>query len=92
MEKSNIDVFPQADSLERIFKIIDISDPMDLLNEGNMGIVLGDITGRQVRYYIHASQYLGILDKHKQFTSFGEQLRKSNLFDRRILLVQKIML
>ena len=91
MERSNIDVFPQADSLERIFKIINIAEPLDLLNEGNMGIILGDITGRQVRYYIHASQFLGILDKQKKFTSFGEQLRKCNLFEQRILVVQKIM-
>ena len=68
MEKSNVDVFPQADNIDRIFKIINIENEEDLLNGNNMSIILGDITGRQVQYYINASQYLGILDKSKRFT------------------------
>ena len=91
MEKSNVDVFPQADNIDRIFKIINIENEEDLLNGNNMSIILGDITGRQVQYYINASQYLGILDKSKRFTDFGREIRKSNLFEQKIKLAQKIM-
>lgn len=91
MEKSNMDSFPQADNIEKIFKIINMSNPDDLLNESAMSVVLGDISGRQVRYYVHAAQYLGVLDKAKKFTAEGEKLRKSNLFEQRISIAQRIM-
>ena len=57
-----------------------------------MTIVLGDISARQVRYYVYAAQYLGLLAKNKNFTPLGIQIRNSNLFEQRIMLAQKIMM
>ena len=92
MEKSNsMDSFPQADNIEKIFKIINVLNPEDLQNEKAMTVVLGDVTGRQVRYYIHAAQYLGLLGKDKRLTLYGEQVRRGNLFEQRIMIAQRIM-
>lgn len=91
MVKNNVDAFPQADNIDRIFKIINIGNEDDLLSVKNMSVILGDVTGRQVQYYINASQYLGILDKSKRFTEFGREIRNGNLFEQKIKIAQKIM-
>lgn len=87
----NNDNFPQADNIERIFQIISITDVNDLKNEAAMTVILNDISGRQVRYYINAAQFLGVLDKDKCFTQFGNELRNCNLFEQKIKIAQKIM-
>ena len=90
MADSN-DNFPQADNIERIFQIINITEDNDLKSEAAMTVILNDISGRQVRYYINAAQFLGILDKDKSFTKFGNELRSSNLFEQKIKVAQRIM-
>ena len=89
MDKSND--FPQADNIERVFSIININDPSDLKNESSMAIILNDISGRQVRYYLNAARFLDVVDSNKLFTEFGNELRNCNIFEQKIKIAQKIM-
>lgn len=83
--------FPQADDMSKIFKIINIDNSDDLKNTASMQIVLGDISSRQVQYYLDAAAFLSIIDEKKEFTSFGINLRKLNTYEQKILVAQKIV-
>lgn len=91
MVTSNKIPFPQADDMNKILKIINIDVEEKLLDKKVLCIILGDITERQVQYYINAAQYLDIIDFNKKFTAFGQELRKSNQYDLIIKLSQKII-
>ena len=67
--------FPQADDIDKILKVISVSDEKNLTNKAAMAIWLGDITDRQVQYYISACQYLGFITKDKTFTELGNGIR-----------------
>ena len=56
-----------------------------------MQVILGDITPRQVQYYISAAQYLDIITIKKEFTEFGLLLRDAHETDKQILLSQRIV-
>ena len=83
--------FPQADDINKVFKIIDVKNEADLLNVKMMQVILGDITSRQVQYYMSAAQYLDIITIKKEFTEFGLLLRDAHETDKQILLSQKIV-
>lgn len=68
-------IFPQADDLSKIFKIIYL-DESKLDNKSVMQAIKVT-TERQVGYYISSCKYLDILDDNKRFTSFGNELKKS---------------
>lgn len=91
MAASNKIPFPQADDMNKILKIINIDVEEKLLDKKVLCVILGDITERQVQYYINAAQYLDIIDFNKKFTAFGQELRKSNQYDLIIKLSQKII-
>lgn len=82
--------FPQADDINKVLKIININNPEDLKNVVAMQIILGDITSRQVQYYLNAVAYLDILDEKKEFTSYGVKVRTMNQYEQKISLCQKI--
>lgn len=73
--KDNIP-FPQADDFEKVVSIINIDDPAKLMDYSKMSVILGNVSNRQVSYYISAAQYLGFLDKEKHFTSLGKSVRE----------------
>lgn len=91
MEKNRQIPFPQADDLSKIFKIINITNPDDLKKTNSMQIILGDISSRQVQYYLNATAFLSIINSSKEFTDFGLELRKSNIYNQKILISQKII-
>lgn len=66
-------IFPQADDLDKIIKIIKTEknsfDPEKLKSILKLG------TTRQIAYYLSACQFLDILDGNKEFTVFGERLK-----------------
>lgn len=68
--------FPQANDFEKIISILEIDRPDSLRNYSIMTKYLGDISDRQVDYYISACSYLGIIDRNKEFSRLGVYLRK----------------
>jgi len=91
MAKDKIIPFPQADDFTKIFKIINIVNPIDIKNVKSMKIVLGGITERQVQYYITAVMYLGLLNSKKEFTILGDEIRKQNEYSQKIAICRLIV-
>jgi hypothetical protein len=64
---------PQADILDRVFKIVEIKwrgEAATILNTG--------LQERHVYYYQHAAKVLGLLDEYGKVTTVGQQLIQSN--------------
>lgn len=73
--------FPQADDIEKIYSIINILNESDLSDFDEMKECLGNVSIRQVSYYLSAACYFGIIetkDRKKGFTEFGRKLRSMN--------------
>ena len=68
--------FPQADDIAKIKKVITVGEEAFIKDGKRMQVLLGDITDRQVQYYLSAAAFLGILNADKTFTDFGKHLRK----------------
>lgn len=90
MEKNSVP-FPQADNIDKLLKIININSPASLSDKTRMKVILGDITERQVQYYLNAVIYLDVINSKKEFTEFGMHIRNSNSVEQMILLSQKIV-
>ncbi len=83
--------FPQADDIEKIIKLIGVSNESDLLDSDYLSIFLDDIGSRQVSYYLNAAAYLGIISKERLFTERGLKLRNSDSFSRIQELIRIIL-
>ena len=77
MENQNKEFpFPQADDFSKIVLLVNVDDEDKLKDKNKLGKYLGDIVDRQVAYYLSACQYLGIVDKNKEFTNLGKKIRE----------------
>ena len=87
--------FPQADDIQKIFVIINLSDESVLKDNEQLGIVLGNITERQVSYYLAAARYLGIINlsgNKRQYSDFGLKLRMMNSTKQEMEIISKILI
>ncbi len=95
MENNNV-TFPQADDFEKILVIVNISNPNDLFDKSVVSKALGDISDRQVMYYLSACEYLGLITHGKVFTNLGNEIRdlkqggKQNIELARLIISNKI--
>lgn len=60
---------PQADTLETIFKVVEVKWLETSLNTINTGL-----SQRHIYYYLHASKILGFTDNYRNVTVSGQQL------------------
>ena len=60
------ELVPQANSLERINHLLDYIKRDTPLNKESVGL-----SDRQVRYYVHASKILGLIDEDVHLTTLG---------------------
>lgn len=73
--------FPQADNIEKLLLIINISNEDYLSDFAKMGSILGNISQRQVSYYLSAAAYFGIIEiqnRKKFFTEHGKNIKGMN--------------
>lgn len=63
---------PQADVLQRLFRLVDAIQSEEVLTEASTGIVT-----RQIAYYKHAARTLGYLDDQNAVTTTGEHLLRA---------------
>ena len=68
--------FPQADDFEKVVKILNVDDAEKLKNTSYISMLIGDLTSRQVSYYLAACKYLGLIDDKRCFTNEGKRIRK----------------
>lgn len=73
-EKRNFP-FPQADDFDKVVAIVNIDDEAKLSDKNAIARLLGDITERQVQYYLSACQYLGLITADKKFSDLGDSIR-----------------
>lgn len=66
-------IFPQADDLNKIIKIITIKEENLVLEKIKVDLSLG--TSRQIGYYLSACRFLDIIDNKNKFTNFGKRLK-----------------
>jgi len=66
--------FPQANDFNKVLQLINIEDPEYLKDNSFLSIYLGEITERQVSYYLSACDFLGLLEK-REFTKEGLNIR-----------------
>lgn len=66
--------FPQADDFNKILQLLNIENPEKLKDNSYLSIFLGEITERQVSYYLSACDFLGLIDK-REFTKEGLIIR-----------------
>lgn len=79
----NIIPFPQADDFDKIIQIINFPNDEDLNNITMISSRLGDISGRQVSYYISATMFLGFIEsknEKKVFTQQALRIRSLNSY------------
>ena len=75
MEERSEFPFPQADDFDKVVAILNVDDERKLLDKKVIGFLLGEISERQVQYYISACQYLGLVSAEKTFTDLGDEVR-----------------
>jgi len=83
--------FPQADDFEKVVRLTNIDDVEKLKDKQYLRIFLGDLSDRQVDYYLAACRYLGILAEDKSLTPQGEFLRTLRGFDQSVELARMIV-
>lgn len=66
-------MFPQADSVDRLFQVLDIVKTNPGINASAIGEMM-DLTGRQGAYYSAACVYLGLLRRGKYGQSYKYRL------------------
>ena len=67
-------IFPQADDMNKIIRIVKLDE--NELNTKKIMDVIDVGTERQVGYYLSACKFLDILNDKKQFSDFGNKLKK----------------
>ena len=82
---SKVIPFPQADSLEKVIRIAKIDDESYLKNNNIISSLLGNITTRQVNYYLSAAEYLGLIN-NRSFTKEGMEYRSLYGNDQKVYL------
>jgi len=82
--------FPQADDFEKVISLLKIDDEEDLQSNMKISIQLGEITDRQVNYYLSAAAYLGLIEGRK-YTELGKKIREYDLIEQRIELIRLIL-
>lgn len=95
LEPSDI-MFPQADSVDRLFQVLDIVKSQPGITASEIGKKM-DLTGRQGAYYSAACIYLGLLkrDRHGQsykyrLTDYSREMIEASWKKRNLMMVKAI--
>ena len=82
--------FPQANNFGKIIKILDTTEEI-LKDYNKLKVVINVGTERQVRYYLSASTFLGIVDKNNNFTNEAYQL-KEMCYENKVLALSRMII
>lgn len=87
--------FPQANNFEKIIAILNLQHEQVLNSTEKLRVILGDMTDRQVSYYISAAMFLGLIESEKgekKFTSKAQNIRDKNSLEQTAELISLILL
>lgn len=71
--------FPQANDFNKIYLLLNIEDERKLKDKNFLMNYVNLGTERQIAYYLSACEFLGLIDKDKNFTLSGKEFRKSSV-------------
>ena len=86
--------FPQADDFEKIVNLINVCDDSNLSDNRYVSAALGDVTDRQVLYYLSAAAYLGLVENSRgsrKFTEYGLKVKSMPSYSQEIELMSIIL-
>ena len=86
--------FPQADDFQKVIVILNLNDELFLNNNEILSKALGEISERQVAYYLNAVEYLGLIEKNNNirvYTDLAKQLRQNNAVMQKAELISIIL-
>ena len=63
--------FPQANDFEKVINVMSIESPQMIKDRKHIAHILGDVSDRQVTYYVSACVYLGFITPQREFTDYG---------------------
>lgn len=72
---------PQADEIERVFRVVELLAAGEELT----GASLGNVNKRQVDYYKHAARILGLVTNYYALTPAGERVARLSTRDERLV-------
>lgn len=87
--------FPQADDFDKIIEILQFHNEEDLNDVMKISSRLGDISDRQVSYYISAAMFLGFVEKKngkRVFSKHALEIKKMNTYMRNAEIISIILL
>ncbi len=83
--------FPQADDFNKIISIVNMENVINFKDKDKIRHVIGDLTDRQIQYYLSACMYLGVIDEFKEITELGRKIRTMTIVDQEIELAKCII-
>lgn len=83
--------FPQANDFNKIYNLICMEDESKLIDKEYLKTYLNLGTERQIAYYLSACEFLGVINRSKEYTELGKNIRKTNS-DLRIVMICKIII
>lgn len=87
--------FPQADDFDKIIEILQFHNEEDLNNVKKISSRLGDISDRQVSYYISAALFLGFVEVKngkRVFSRHALEIKNMNTYMRNAEIISIILL
>ena len=87
--------FPQANNFEKIIAILSLPNEQVLNSVEKLGAIIGDMSERQVSYYMSAAMFLGLIKTDgtmKQFTSIAHNIRSKNTCEQIAELISLLLL
>lgn len=69
--EDNSYTFPQANDLEKVITVMSIARADLIRDRVHIAHILGDVSDRQVTYYVSACVYLGFVTSNREFTDYG---------------------
>ena len=83
--------FPQANDFNKIYNLICMDDESKLIDKEYLKTYLNLGTERQIAYYLSACEFLGVINRSKEYTELGKNIRNTNS-DLRIVMICKIII
>ena len=90
MEDNNY-TFPQANDLEKVINVMSIEEPSLIKDRTHIAHILGDVSDRQITYYVSACVYLGFITPTRDFTSYGLRVLSLHRSEKTVEIARRII-
>lgn len=89
--EDNSYTFPQANDLEKVITVMSIARADLIRDRVHIAHILGDVSDRQVTYYVSACVYLGFITPNREFTEYGREVLSMPRSEKIVEIVRRII-